>query len=137
MQSVFSRTAGVLLILFCISLQGCEYNNFEELNPPIIDSCTVADTVSYSRDIRPLFISKCGTGDGNCHRDDNATGYGLSNYTEVINTFDDEGNDKVMKRLNHDPSIDPEQWMPKDAAKLSSCEIEKVSRWISQGRRDN
>jgi hypothetical protein len=125
------------LVVFALLIHSCEYNNFEEMNPVPVDSCSVPDTVSYSLHIAPLFNSSCGTADNNCHMDNNATGYGLGNYADVITTFDDEGLVNVIKRLNHDPSLDPAKWMPKDAPKLIQCEIDKIRRWIDQGRQDN
>lgn len=119
-------------------LSGCYYDNFGEINPVLTDTvCVIPDTVSFSNDIQPIINSTCGVGDNNCHSGNNSTGSGLGNYTDVAASISDETPEKTMKRLRHDTSIDPAKWMPKNAAKLSDCKIDKIQKWIDQGLQNN
>lgn len=123
------------LLLLCSV--GCTYDYHEVNLPDRPDSCIIADTVSFARDVMPIINGSCGTGSTDCHRDNSSSGYSLANYTEVRARITDDTADKFMKRIKHDRTLDPTDWMPKNAARIPQCDINKIERWISQGQLNN
>lgn len=126
-----------LLFVSPLLFHGCYYDNFAEIHPVVQDTCIVPDTVSFTGNIMPIFNSTCGTGNSACHKNNTSDGLGLANYADVITTIQDASVTKFLKRINHDPTIDPATWMPKGAPKLSDCNISKIQKWFDQGQQNN
>jgi hypothetical protein len=127
------------ILAFCcavILFNGCYYDNLEELHPSL-PPCDTTGTISFATDITQIMTHSCGSQDMACHNTDaSQSGYGLGNYTDVINTIDNSGT--FLKSITHDPSINSSKWMPKGStAKIDNCSIEKIEAWLNRGRLNN
>lgn len=84
--------------------------------------------MSFSRDIQPIFNANCTT----CHNSTYANGgQNLTTHAGVVNATD---NGKLLGVINHTAGYPA---MPQGGAKLSDCNISKITAWISQGKLDN
>ncbi|MBK6936413.1 MAG: hypothetical protein IPH18_05670 [Chitinophagaceae bacterium] len=83
---------------------------------------------TYSGAIKPLMDNKC-TG---CHNPSNLGGsVDVSTYNGVKTIAI---NGKLIGSITHQPGFSP---MPKNAAKMSDCEITQVQKWIAAGTPNN
>ena len=126
----------ILAVFFVILfLSGCYYDNLEELHPGAA-VCDTTGVISFSADILPIMIHSCGAQDMACHNtDQSAGGYGLGTYTDVMNTITTSGT--FLTSITHDPSIASSKWMPKNAAKIDDCSIQKIEAWLNRGSLNN
>ena len=117
-------------------LYGCYYDNLEELHPSP-PPCDTTGIISFSTDILPIMLHSCGSQNLACHQTDaSQSGYGLGNYTDVINTINGSGS--FLETITHDPSISSAKWMPKgSSAKIDNCSILKIEAWLNSGMLDN
>lgn len=100
--------------------QGAKNNN-------CTGSCDTA-VFTYSGAIKPIMDNKC----AGCHNPANLGGnIDLSVYTAVRTSA---LNGKLYGSIAHQPGYSP---MPKNAAKLSDCEIRQVQKWIAAGSLNN
>ncbi len=115
----------------------------------IINSCTHSPYVlpvnlrtgdpdiCFERDVLPIFISKCGS--SNCHSASaQRAGYALDNYTNIVSKGIVPGNvaaSKIWESIAITTS--GENAMPKDAARLSTSELDIIRRWIATGAVDS
>ena len=116
----------VISILIIISLlSGCYYDKQQLLNP--VSTCDTT-IVTYSASVNPIITASC-TG---CHSGANAPlGIKLDVFADVsTNAL----NGKLLGAITHSAGYSP---MPKNGAKLSDCNISKISKWISLGAPDN
>lgn len=127
MKNIFS----VLLLLFFSS---CYYDNVSELHPEsgLTESCD-STAVTYTKDVQPILASYCGTGNDNCHSQNNtAQNPSLASYTDVSNLVNVDAGEQLVKSITHeDPTNFPP--MPQDGGKLSDCKINLIRAWINQG----
>ena len=128
---MFSKFVGVkknTLTLFAALLfvTACTYNSEEELYPT--DDC-LTDDMSLATDISPILENySCNS----CHSStSNAGGVDLEGYTNLKIWVD---NGRLLGSMKQDGSASP---MPKAAAKMAQCDIDKVEAWITQGSRNN
>lgn len=133
MKKILIVAATFLPLLFT----GCYYDNFGEINPNIDNTCTVPDTVSFSKDVKKILDTSCGTSDGGCHS--SGTSRSFDNYSSVISTFTNASSEdrSVLKRIKHDPSLSSSLWMPSSTVKIDTCNINKIEKWITQGQQNN
>ena len=118
-----TKTAILLLISIGI-LSGCRYDVEQNNN------CSVAD-VRYSTTITGI-INSNGCLSSNCHGGANPpSGFKLTDYNSVKAKVTDG---RLFGALNHSSGFSP---MPKDAGKLSQCDINKVKAWIDAGAPNN
>ena len=129
MKNILAVFLGILL------LSGCYYDNLEELHPSP-PPCDTIET-SFVNDILPIMNTSCGGLRSDCHQNDaTASGYGLGNYTDVINTINGSG--VFLETITHDPSINSSKWMPKGtSAKIDDCSILKIEAWLNEGSLNN
>lgn len=116
----------VCLFLVFLSIQtGC-YNDKEELLYPD----TVCDTaaVKYSTTIAPILSSFCVS----CH------GGSTPSAAIKLDTYSDvsiqASNGRLWGAISHSPSYSP---MPKNAAKLNTCNLAKIKKWLDAGHPNN
>lgn len=86
--------------------------------------------VTYSGTIVTIFSQNCSV--SGCH--DGATkagGYDYSNYTGVIASIT---SGRLLGAINHESGYFP---MPQNTAKLSSCDINKITAWVNKGYPNN
>ena len=115
-----------VIVLFLIIFFGsCYYDVEEELYQTI--ECSTAD-MSYQSDILPILENNC----LQCH--DAASNFGgitLEGFDQ-LKTY--VNNNQLIGVIKHEAGFSP---MPKNAAKLLDCEIEKIEAWITDGAPNN
>lgn len=114
-----------LLVLAQIFICGCYYDVEEELYPTT--ECQT-DDMSLASDIIPILTQDC----MQCHS--NAANFGnvsLEDYEDLLQYVEDGS---LLGVVKHDSGFSP---MPKGAAKLLDCEIEKIQAWINNGALNN
>lgn len=118
----------LLAFLMLISVAGCYYDKEEILYPA--GSCQTSG-VTYSGAVSPILNAKCNS----CHSAAAAASSGggiiLDNHGSV-KAYADNG--KLLGSINHAGGFSP---MPKGGAKLTNCEISKITAWVSQGAPNN
>lgn len=116
-----------LLLVFMIISLGCYKDKRELLYPE--NNCDTTN-VTFVKDIQASMNQSCAT--SGCHQGAvPAAGINLANYAGVKIIVD---NGALMGTVNHNPGFSP---MPKNAAKLSACEISKINAWINKGALNN
>lgn len=104
---------------------GCYYDKEEILYP---DSVCDTSIVTYSRSVAPIISSSCNS----CHSGVSPSfGIRLDNYQDLKTQVD---NQKLAGVINHAAGFSP---MPKNAAKLSNCNIAIIMHWIESGAPNN
>lgn len=113
-----------LTILFTIMVISCSKDNEAALGNGTCDTLNM----SFATNIQPLFNTYCTS----CHNPSTFSGgQDLTTYAGVVNATD---NGKLLGVINHAPGF---QKMPQGAAKLSDCNISKITAWINQGMLNN
>ncbi|MFN8165607.1 MAG: hypothetical protein U0X76_05410 [Bacteroidia bacterium] len=133
--------AGIFVL--AAAIYSCTDDNLVDLKPKdvVVDVCDT-NSVSFSNDILPLMVAKCGTADHGCHQgSSSSSGYGLESYVEVTATITNSANDygvpnTFVECLKQTPGLGLDN-MPKNAAKLDDCSINKIQAWINQGSLNN
>ena len=101
----------LLIFLLPLALTSCLYDTMEELSiTQVKDTCTIpaaSDTVSFTRDIQPIFTTRCGANNGACHDASNAISAGgsagsFANYTDATETVNDRGTADFIQRITHE-----------------------------------
>ena len=114
------------LFISLLFLNACYYDNEEELYPDVGECIT--DSMSYQTDIYPIINNNC----LGCHNSSAVQGGSdISNY-ELLTPYIESGS--LLKSIKHESGYSA---MPKDAGKMSVCQIAKIDAWISQGAKDN
>lgn len=115
-----------LFTLFVFSLTGCYYDVEEELypNPSACDT----SNVTYSLSVAPIISSNCYV----CHSSAAAQGGVILEGYNAIKGFVDAGS--LLGVIRHDAGYSP---MPQGGAKLSSCNIATIEKWVSDGAPNN
>ncbi|HRG65881.1 MAG TPA: hypothetical protein PLV12_08750 [Saprospiraceae bacterium] len=114
------------LFISLLFLNACYYDNEEELYPDV-GTC-ITDSMSYQADIYPIINNNC----LGCHNSSAVQGgIDISNY-ELLTPYIESGS--LLKSIKHESGYSA---MPKDAGKMSECQIAKIDAWISQGAPDN
>ncbi len=121
----------LLPLLLSVALWSCTDKKADQVNPQPPSSVT-CDTgnLSFATDIMPIFQQKCAT--SGCHT--NATQAGGYHYEDYSGIMQPVNNGRLLGAINHQPGFVP---MPQNSAKLSDCEIAKITQWIAIGSPDN
>jgi hypothetical protein len=115
---------GILLVFIAFS-SGCYYHNEEDLYPQT--TCDMSN-VTYSGKIVPILNANCYV----CHSTAVASGgHILDTYAGVQEVVQ---SGKLWGAINHQSGF---FFMPKDAPKLSDCNISIIKIWIDAGSPDN
>lgn len=123
-----------LLSFLCLSVlfSSCYYDNEDSLYPPLPDGVEVCELeeISYSMVIMPIMEASCTTPD--CHAGNiPADNLDLTSYAEVKKIAD---NGKLFGVVAHLAGFSK---MPRNANKLSDCQINQIDNWIQQGAQNN
>jgi mono/diheme cytochrome c family protein len=116
--------------LILLSLSACYYDHEETLygassNQPCTDT---AGTVSYAQKVVPILQSSCYS----CHTGSFPSGNQLMGTYTADKAMAQNG--KLLGTINHAAGFSP---MPKSAAKLSSCKIATIKKWVDAGMPNN
>jgi mono/diheme cytochrome c family protein len=114
--------------LLIAGLGGCYYDKEEILYPG-----TTCDTtkVTYSVTISGMMTTHCNVCHSTASANANGGGIALDSYSKV-KVYADNG--RLMGSINHAGGFSP---MPKNATKLSTCDISKVQAWVNAGAPNN
>jgi hypothetical protein len=122
------------LLLFCLpvllGLTACYYDHEETLyGASSTQPCTdTVGTVSYAQKVVPILQSSC----YGCHAGASPSGNQLMGTYAADKAMAQNG--KLMGTINHAAGFSP---MPKSAAKLNSCKIATIKKWIDAGMPNN
>ncbi len=115
----------IKIILLLVVLSGCYYDVEEVLYPST--GCDTLD-ISFNKDIVPIIEVACYA----CHSAEaNFANITLEGY-EMLSIY--VANKKLIGSIKYEAGFSP---MPKGAAKLLDCEIEKIESWINNGALNN
>lgn len=113
-----------LVILITMMLISCSKDNEATLGKGICDTLSM----SFANSIQPIFNENCIS----CHNSSNLSGgQDLTNYPGVVHATE---NGKLLGVINQSDGFPA---MPQGAAKLSDCNISKITAWINQGMLNN
>jgi aspartyl aminopeptidase len=116
-----------LFFLLIFSLNSCQWESEEKLFPPD-DSCDTT-AISYSNDVAPIINNNCSS----CHSQQNANTLGsgivLTEYNNLKNRIQ-----TVVGAINHNSGFSQ---MPKNASKLTDCQIDIIEKWLDAGMPNN
>jgi hypothetical protein len=104
----------ILLSVCGTLLSSCVYHKIEE-NPDPENAM-----ITFTKDIRPLMISRCGA----CHKEDGEIDFAI--YTNTVSNID-----LILHRVQRDQAA--LGFMPQDGAPLSSDEIQLLKQWRTEG----
>jgi cytochrome c553 len=118
------RFLGVLFVCM-ILIFSCSKENEEDLNGGTTCNST---NMTYTANIKPILQSFC----FGCHGNGlSQNGVNFDTYAGVKAVVD---NGKLIGAITHASGFSP---MPKNASKLSDCDINKIQDWISRGAPNN
>lgn len=92
------------------------------------DSCTTgcdSSKYAYASDISPIIVTNCGGKNNSCHFAGGAT-VNIGTYDELKTM---SNNNKLINSIKHIGNYP----MPSAYLKLSSCDINKIQKWINAG----
>ena len=117
-------------LIAVLGISGCYYDHEETLygassNQPCTDT---AGVVSYAQKVVPILQSSC----YGCHAGSFPSGNQLMGTHAADKAMAQSG--KLMGTVNHAAGFSP---MPKGAAKLSSCKIATLKKWVDAGMPNN
>lgn len=126
----------IFLAAVGLILEGCYYDNYQELNPSIgLDgSCDTTVVMSYASDIQPILNQSCGAQGTGCHSQSVASG------NVRLNTWDNTkivaANGKLVGAITWNGSAIN---MPYQSSnKIGDCDISKIYKWVNtQGYPNN
>ena len=114
---------GSLLII--ITYTQCYYDKEDIL---YAGEMCLTENMSYTNDIVPILETHCLT----CHNQ--GSNFGNVTLEGHSNLLIYAGNGRLLGSINHMQGFSP---MPQGNPKLSSCQIDKISAWITQGTPNN
>ena len=113
------------LVIVLLSATGCYYDKEEKLYPQTV--CDTA-TVTYSSSVVPVLLSNCTV----CHGGNTpSAGIRLDTYAGVKVQAD---NGRLWGAVSQATSFSP---MPKNEAKLNTCNLTKIKKWLDAGALNN
>lgn len=127
MNKISLLTGGCLLMLFAVT--GCYYDKADQVYPQAV--CDTTREIKLSVQIDSLLQLHCYS----CHSGsaDNGGGIPFDVY-EVLQAYAENG--VLLSAINQDGKA-TSNYMPKNAAKMSDCEIAMFRIWIESGAPNN
>jgi hypothetical protein len=109
-------------------LNGCAYDNAEELFADQPAKECDAASATYSLTISPILDQNCRT----CHNTKLKTGDIVLESYEQVKRYADNG--LLVGVTSHAPGFDP---MPQGMPKLSDCDIARIKKWVDDKAPNN
>jgi len=125
-----------VLITFLSSCSNNKYDKLYPQSPAAATTCDTSTTLSYANDIETIIASNCFSPGNGCH---DATGSGVSgfNYQTSITSLQSNAlNGSLLTDINFMPTRGHNS-MPLNGARLSVCDIDKITRWVNEGAPNN
>lgn len=126
------RSLLLVVLLFAVVL-ACKKKK-EEPKPeePVVSDCPDSSgTISYSTHIVPITTSYCGKSLTTCH----GAGAAQANFNSYAG-FTGYSANQIKHAVKQD-AVSSYTPMPKNAPKLSQCNISKIVNWVNQGMNNN
>lgn len=123
------------MFIAIIVINSCSNDKYDKLYPISTTQVVTCDTttITYTKDILPIVQNYCYSPGSGCH---DASGASTSNFDftnfNVLQAVSQSG--LLLGDINW---ASGHNQMPKNAAKLSACDINKFTRWINQGALNN
>ncbi|MBP6432715.1 MAG: hypothetical protein KA319_13195 [Ferruginibacter sp.] len=124
---LFKPTTLIIFIVFITSATSCYYDKYDLLYPNAAN-CDTATVVSYSQKVVPLLQQQCYS----CHNAANPSG-GIVMGTHAT----DKAialNGKLYGSVAWSTGFSA---MPKGGAKMSTCQLALIKKWIDAGSPNN
>lgn len=118
---------GLILTTLTVCCFSCYYESEEELYPERVSCDTL--NVSFSGIINPIISNNCLTCHGSSVALEKGSGLDLEGYSNILSM-----QEAMLAAMKHESFAQP---MPKDAPKLSDCNIRQFEIWIESGSPDN
>jgi uncharacterized protein YceK len=119
-----------LAIVSLAILSGCYFDKEDKLYPKPTTNLCDTTSVKFAADVLPIMMQGCAT--SACHdATSQSGGYNLTNYAGVKVAVDDG---KLVGCMRQESGFDA---MPKSAAKMDDCLINKVARWVNLGAKND
>jgi hypothetical protein len=119
----------ILAFAICIiSLNACYYDKAELLYPQQAGFCDTTGTISYNAKVVPILTTQCYS----CHLA-SSPGGGIvmgTHATDKVIAL----NGKLFGSINYSSGYSK---MPKGGAKMSTCDIAIIKKWIDAGSPNN
>ena len=132
-MKIVSITCAAILGFTAISIFSTSCSNNKK---DVLFGCDSVN-VKFSTTIKPILANNC----DRCHSTATGATFGngifLDSYTEITAFVDiTSGSDGgiLLNNIKHSAGANP---MPKGSAKISDCEIAKISKWIKDGALNN
>jgi hypothetical protein len=117
-----------ILVFICITVASCSKDNEQEITDnPGGGTCDTVN-VKYATGVVPILQANCYSCHGNGASEG---GVSLDNYNAVRTRAD---NESLLGSITHASGHSP---MPKNGAKLSDCNINKIRSWVNNGALNN
>jgi len=114
------------VLMLTIQLSSCYYDNEEEVYPDS-GGCDTTN-VTYSGSVAPVLQANCNA----CHSGNGpSAGIVTDNYTDLLTVVN---SGQFKGAINHSSGYSA---MPKNAPKLSDCNLSKINKWIDAGAPNN
>lgn len=121
-----NRIKSISTVVLLLILAGCYYDKEDQLyvQPSGGSGCDTSN-VTYTTTIKTILDNSCAL--SGCHdAQTKSFGYDLSNYNGAV--AGTQG--RLLGAIRHDNGFIA---MPKGMAKLSDCDIAKITAWINSG----
>ena len=123
-------------IVAVISLGSCYNDKFDKVYPTVdttvANPCDTTGTISFATTIQPILTANCSTGSSSCHSAGSSSGLDLTTWTNALKIYATRGT--LVDDINFGGTGND---MPKGGTQLSSCNINKITRWAHQGGLNN
>lgn len=121
----------IIAFVCILGMAGCYSDNYEELYPETTggSGCNT-DNMSFATDIAPIINQYCAT--ASCHNSTvKAGGYDFTTHAGVTLSIN---NNRLLGAIRQEGGFSP---MPQGMAKLSDCNISKITSWVNAGAPNN
>jgi hypothetical protein len=121
------------LLTFLCSCYNDKYDKLYPATPATTNTCDTT-TIKYSTDIQPIINTYCAI--NGCH---NASGDALTgnrDYTIFATLQSEATTALIVDDINGVPGRG-DNTMPLNLPSLSSCDINKITRWVNEGAPNN
>jgi len=119
--------------LLALTAAGCYNDKADKLYPAAVNTTCDTTTVTFAADIEPIIMANCAIS-GGCH---DAAGAATTSGFNFVGYTTDLTGQAYSGRLIADITGASGNPMPKNAARLSDCDINKFIRWVNQGFQNN
>ena len=119
-----NRAKSISVIALILVLSGCYFDKEDQLYPMSTTGCDTTN-VTYTATIKPILDNSCAIS-GCLDAQTKSFGHDLSSYNGSVAS----SQGRLLGAINQQNGFIA---MPKGMAKLSDCDISKITAWINAG----